>query len=123
MKFLDTNLTMDQVISGLLKTKDNLPQVLNEWSSLDEQLRVEYLDQLIWLLDKSAEFMNQQKQYDFWCEGCGEPRYKCYCNEDCPFCTKKLKDCSSQSESGYCDNDTRLHILELKKRFLSGNKE
>lgn len=60
---------------------------------------------------------------NFWCEGCLEPRYKCYCNEDCPYCDKKLKDCIAESETGYCDNDTRPSILELKKKFISGNNE
>ena len=28
--------------------------------------------------------------YDqFWCDGCGEPNYKCYCGEDCPTCSTK----------------------------------
>jgi hypothetical protein len=40
----------------------------------------------------------------FWCNGCGEPKYKCYCDEQCPTCDKKLKDCIGESESGYCPN-------------------
>lgn len=32
--------------------------------------------------------------HDFWCEGCGEPRYKCYCDNICPYgCGKWEKDC------------------------------
>ena len=48
---------------------------------------------------------------DFWCDGCGEPRYKCYCDEECPFCDKKLKDCIGDSDSGYCP-----HVPNLEKQ-------
>ena len=41
-----------------------------------------------------------EKQNNFWCNGCGEPRYKCYCDEDCPHCDKKLVKCTSDSETG-----------------------
>ncbi len=40
----------------------------------------------------------------FWCDGCGEPTYKCYCDEDCKTCNKKLKDCIADSDDGYCQN-------------------
>ena len=58
----------------------------------------------------------------FYCNGCGEPRYKCYCHEDCPFCDKKLKDCIGDSDSGYCPNDPNLEkLLALQKSI--NNKE
>lgn len=44
----------------------------------------------------------------FWCEGCGEPRYKCYCDNVCKFCGKLEKDCIAESESGYCPLDPDL---------------
>lgn len=65
----------------------------------------------------------ENKKELFWCEGCGEPRYKCYCDEGCPYCDKKLKDCTGESDTGYCDNDTRPFILELKKKLDSGNNQ
>lgn len=43
-----------------------------------------------------------EKKKNFWCDGCGEPRYKCYCNEDCPHCGKKLVKCIGDSETGEC---------------------
>ena len=55
----------------------------------------------------------------FYCNGCGEPRYKCYCEEECKFCDKKLKDCIG--DSGYCPNDPNLEkLLALQKSI---NKE
>jgi hypothetical protein len=36
---------------------------------------------------------------DFWCEGCGEPRYKCYCDNVCPYgCGKWEKDCLGECQ-------------------------
>ena len=40
----------------------------------------------------------------FYCDGCGEPKHKCYCSEDCPTCEKKLKDCIGDSDDGECPN-------------------
>lgn len=40
----------------------------------------------------------------FFCDGCGEPKYKCYCAEDCPTCNKKLIDCIGDSDTGECPN-------------------
>jgi hypothetical protein len=37
--------------------------------------------------------------HDFWCEGCGEPRYKCYCDTICPLgCGKWEKDCLGECQ-------------------------
>lgn len=47
----------------------------------------------------------------FYCDGCGEPKYKCYCNEDCPTCEKKLKDCIGDSDTGECPNKIHLRIV------------
>lgn len=59
----------------------------------------------------------------FWCEGCGEPRYKCYCNKDCSFCNKKLSTCIAESESGWCPLDPNLEkYLEFENQLKSGNK-
>lgn len=47
---------------------------------------------------------------DFYCNGCGEPSYKCYCENICPTCGKKEYDCITESDTGECPNK-------------SGNKE
>lgn len=39
-----------------------------------------------------------------FCDGCGELKYKCYCDEDCPTCDKKLINCIRESETGECPN-------------------
>lgn len=44
------NLTTDQFIRGLERSVSELPSVLNEWESLDQELRTEYADQLDWML-------------------------------------------------------------------------
>lgn len=51
-----------------------------------------------------------QKKESFWCDGCGEPRYKCYCDEDCPHCGKKLLICIAESETGWCEKDPHASI-------------
>lgn len=40
----------------------------------------------------------------FYCDGCGEPKHKCYCAEECSTCDKKLKDCIGDSDTGECPN-------------------
>lgn len=44
------------------------------------------------------------KNKSFWCNGCGEPTYKCYCDVECKTYNKKLKDCIGDSETGDCPN-------------------
>lgn len=39
---------------------------------------------------------------DFYCDGCGEPKYKCYCENVCASCGKKEYDCISESDTGEC---------------------
>lgn len=53
----------------------------------------------------------EEKKESFWCEGCGEPRYKCYCNDDCPYCGKKLTACIAESDDGWCDKDPNIDRL------------
>ena len=36
------------------------------------------------------------------CQGCGEMRYKCWCDEMCPYCDKTLYNCTSDSDTGEC---------------------
>jgi|SRR5271166_2728300 len=42
------------------------------------------------------------KNDHFWCDGCGEPRYKCYCENVCPDCGKKEYRCIAESDTGIC---------------------
>lgn len=50
------------------------------------------------------------------CQGCGEMRYKCWCDVICKFCGKKEIDCSGDSESGWCPLDPNLEkYLEFQK--------
>lgn len=124
MKFLDTNLPVENFVSGLRNTKDNLPDMVNKWSELDEELKREYLEQLTWLLEKSAEFIEKESKKSFWCDGCGEPRYKCACDVVCTHCGKKAIDCSSESDSGWCPLDPNLeNLLAMQKELRSGNKK
>ena len=114
MKFLDTNITVENFISSLKKTKEELPKVISDWKNLDEELQIEYLDQLGWMLTKTVEYM--EKKESFGCEGCGEPRYKCYCDEDCPYCKKKLIACIGESDSGWCSLDPNIEkYLEFQR--------
>lgn len=53
----------------------------------------------------------EEKKESFWCEGCGEPRYKCYCDEDCPHCGRKLLTCIAESDDGWCDKDPNIDRL------------
>jgi hypothetical protein len=57
MKFLDTNITVDNFVSSLRNLDSELPKLLTEWDSLDPELQAEYLDQMSWLLDKAAEYI------------------------------------------------------------------
>lgn len=75
-------------------------------------------------LDKIAAPEPEEKKESFWCEGCGEPRYKCYCDVLCKHCGKKEIDCSGESESGWCPLDPNLDKhLELQKQLQSGNNK
>jgi hypothetical protein len=44
------NLTLDQYIAGLERSVRGLASVLGEWEELDEELRSEYVEQLLWML-------------------------------------------------------------------------
>ena len=46
--------------------------------------------------------------YGMHCEGCGEYYWECWCNEECPYCDKKLIKCTSDSDIGKCPNEERL---------------
>lgn len=66
----------------------------------------------------------------FWCDGCGEPTYKCYCDEQCPTCDKKTINCIGDSEDGYCPNNKKVKkmqnltkLKELGDEFLSTEQE
>lgn len=57
MKFLNTNITIDDFVAALDNLDKELPKLLNEWVSLDPILQEEYSDQMSWLLNKAAEFI------------------------------------------------------------------
>lgn len=57
MKFLDTNITVDNFVSSLRNLDSELPKLLQEWDSIDPELQTEYLDQISWLLNKAAEYI------------------------------------------------------------------
>lgn len=54
------------------------------------------------LIQSLHKDMEEKKKNNFWCDGCGEPRYKCYCNVDCQNCGKKLVKCIGDSDTGEC---------------------
>lgn len=67
MKFLDTNITVQQFVDGLRKSSDNLNGLFYDWTTLDEKLQIEYLIQMYqlqWLLTKSAEYIEANPQKD-----------------------------------------------------------
>lgn len=57
MKFLDTNITIDNFVSSLKKTEENLPELIYNWSTLDEELQESYMEDLCWMLRKAAEYI------------------------------------------------------------------
>jgi len=57
MKFLNTNITIDDFVAALDNLDEELPKLLNEWTSLDPILQEEYSGQMSWLLNKAAEFI------------------------------------------------------------------
>jgi len=44
------NLTLDQFIDGFERSARELPSVFEEWNEIDLELREEYADQLLWML-------------------------------------------------------------------------
>jgi hypothetical protein len=44
------NLTLDQYIEGLERSAKELPAVLIEWDTIDEELQENYSEQLTWML-------------------------------------------------------------------------
>jgi hypothetical protein len=82
MKFLDTNITVENFVSTLRNlSEEGIHKLLLEWDSIDQELQEEYLDQFSWLLNKAAEFIEKTSEQveSAWCKNCGEPRYKCCC--------------------------------------------
>jgi len=51
------NLTIDQFLSSVERSVRELPTVVREWHSIDDDLQQEYADQLSWLLGSYAEVM------------------------------------------------------------------
>jgi hypothetical protein len=49
------NFTIDQFMAGLENLVRELPQVLQEWASLDEELQEQYVDELRWMLSRFDE--------------------------------------------------------------------
>jgi hypothetical protein len=61
------NLTLEQFIEGLERSARELPGVLADWADLDDELRDEYTDQLLWLLSKRAEVQARaSREGRFW---------------------------------------------------------
>lgn len=49
------NISLDQYLDGFERTARELPDLLARWESLDEDLRDEYSDQLVWLLEAKRD--------------------------------------------------------------------
>lgn len=60
------------------------------------------LKQLHPLIEALHSDMGDKNKRNFWCDGYGEPRYKCYCDEVCPHCKKKLVTCIGDSDASEC---------------------
>ena len=76
-----------------------------------QQLMSTEQDSIFKALDEVVLAPPEEKKESFWCEGCGEPRYKCYCDEDCPHCGRKLLTCIAESDDGWCDKDPNIDRL------------
>lgn len=61
-KFLDTNLSVDNFTSSLRNLPEKLSQLIDDWDMLDDQLKLEYLDQLTWIMNKAADFITQHSK-------------------------------------------------------------
>ncbi len=46
------NFTVDQFMAGLEQLVNNMPRTLNTWSDLDEELKEEYAEELMWTLSQ-----------------------------------------------------------------------
>jgi hypothetical protein len=51
--------TAEQFVSGYERSVENLPGVLDEWATLDEELVMEYRDQLEWLIRNRFQFLDR----------------------------------------------------------------
>jgi hypothetical protein len=52
-------LTAEQFVSGYERSVENLPEVLDEWDTIDEELRFEYVEQLEWLVRNRVQFIDR----------------------------------------------------------------
>lgn len=51
------NITIDQFVIGLETSLLELPLVLGDWENLEDELRAEYEDNFIWLLQNRQEVL------------------------------------------------------------------
>lgn len=49
------NMTIDQYLGGFERTARELPALLSDWETLDNELRGEYAEQLLWMLSKRED--------------------------------------------------------------------
>jgi hypothetical protein len=53
------NITIEQFLSGYENIAVALPQLLDDWPTIDEDLRDEYIDQLEWMLAHASELLTR----------------------------------------------------------------
>jgi len=57
------NITPEEFLRSLEESVRELPSVLREWDQIDGDLRVEYADQLAWLLDHEQEALERARKH------------------------------------------------------------
>ena len=58
-KFDDTNLTTAQFVEGLRRFSRDSGQLIFDWPTFDSDLQEEYLENLKWMIDKAADYIEK----------------------------------------------------------------
>lgn len=58
-KFDDTNLTTAQFVEGLRRFSRDAGQLIFDWPTFDSDLQEEYLENLKWMIDKAADYIEK----------------------------------------------------------------
>lgn len=62
------NVTLDQYMYGLEEAAQELPKLLAEWATIDEELQEEYTEQLRWMLDARTEALQMARSENRYLE-------------------------------------------------------
>lgn len=53
------NISIDEYLEGFENSAKELPRVMHDWPSIDDDLKDEYVDQLLWLIAAQADVMRE----------------------------------------------------------------